>query len=118
MTASSAVETYSPDDMLANSEGVKTDTGTLVSGQNLARGAVVGRITASGKFTLCNSGAADGSQTPVAIIAEAMDASGGDKTCQLYTGGCFRDSALTWHGSFTTLLQKKAAFDRTPISIR
>lgn len=36
--------------------------------QTLKVGAVLGKVTATGKYKLCTSGAADGSQTPAAIV--------------------------------------------------
>ncbi len=54
---------------------------TLISGQNLAAGVVLGEITASGKYTQFNQDASDGSQTAAAILRSACDASGGDKQC-------------------------------------
>lgn len=56
------------------------DTDTLVSGQNLEAGAVVGRITASGKLKIYDNGASDGSETAVGILYADVNASGGDVT--------------------------------------
>lgn len=53
-------------------------TGTLVSGEDLAAGTVLGVITASGKWTQFNQDAADGSETAAAVLYAAVDASGGD----------------------------------------
>lgn len=47
---------------------------TLLSGQNLQRGQVLGRITASGKYKAYDSGASDGSQTPRAILHTSTNA--------------------------------------------
>lgn len=68
---------------------------TLISGQNLARGAVLGKITASGKYTLSASAAGNGSETPAAILADSCDASGGDKTCVAYVTGDFDQNKVT-----------------------
>lgn len=57
------------------------DTATLVSGQNLDAGTVLGKITASGKLTQFNQDGADGSETAMAILAYPCDASGADATC-------------------------------------
>jgi hypothetical protein len=54
------------------------DTVTLISGQDLEAGAVLGKITASGKYTAYNSGAADGSETAAAVLYAKTDASAGD----------------------------------------
>jgi len=87
---------YTPDALIAgNAHLLVAKSVTIVSGQNLPRGAVLGKITTSGKYTLSASGANDGSQTPDLILAEAADASGGDKTALAYSRGDFAASALT-----------------------
>lgn len=93
--------TYSPDRLLAGDHPIITRSGTLISGQNLARGALLGRITSGGKLTLSLSAAADGSQTPVAILAEDCDASAADKACAFYEAGEFDASAVTFGASHT-----------------
>jgi hypothetical protein len=119
MTAESTVETLVNDDLIAGSTPpIATDTGTLITGQNLVRGAVLGRITASGKFILCDTGAIDGSEAPVAILVHDIDATAGDLTCQVYQGGAFHKDEMTWDASFTTDVQKEAAFDGSMIVIR
>lgn len=67
---------------------------TLISGQNLLRGAVLGKITASGKYNLSLSAAGDGSQTPFAVLAEDCNAAAGDKTTVAYFRGDFRADKL------------------------
>lgn len=56
------------------------DVVTIITGQNLKAGAVLGKITASGKYTAVNAGAADGSQTAVAVLLDNTDASAADKS--------------------------------------
>src|SRR5690242_2974708 len=56
------------------------DIGTLISGQNLPAGAVLGRITASGKLTQLAPAAVDGSQHAVAVLFDNIDATAGDVT--------------------------------------
>lgn len=73
----------------AVTESIVLDTG------NLKRGAVLGRITATGKLVLSASAAADGSQTPVAILAEDADATAADQTTVAYFTGEFNTAALT-----------------------
>ena len=51
---------------------------TVVSGQDLAAGDVVGIVTASGKYAIYNNGAADGTETAAGILFEAVDASAAD----------------------------------------
>ena len=94
MPASSSTSTYSPDKLIAGEQPIHAKKVTLITGQNLARGAVLGQITASGKYTLSLSAAADGSQTPVAILSEDTDATAADKEAEVYTTGDFNKDAL------------------------
>ncbi|MDI3489564.1 MAG: hypothetical protein PWP11_841 [Thauera sp.] len=88
--------TYAPDKLIAgNAHLLVGRKVTIVSGQNLTRGAVLGKITASGKYNLSLSGASDGSQTPDLILAENCDASSGDKVALAYARGDFNANALT-----------------------
>ncbi len=52
---------------------------TIVSGQNLGAMAVVGKVTASGKYAVYNNGAADGTETAAGVLLAAVDASAADK---------------------------------------
>lgn len=51
---------------------------TIVSGQNLVAGTVLGKITASGKYKAYSNAAADGSEVAAGILFDNVDASGGD----------------------------------------
>lgn len=68
---------------------------TIISGQNLVAGAVLGKITASSKYNLSLSAAGDGSQTPDAVLLHDCDASGGDKEAIVLETGQVVASALT-----------------------
>jgi hypothetical protein len=54
------------------------ETVTLLAGTNYPVGAVLGRITASGKYKLSTAGGSDGAQTAAAVLLYAVDASGAD----------------------------------------
>jgi hypothetical protein len=51
---------------------------TVLSGQNLVAAAVLGKVTASGKFKALNPAAADGSEIAAGILYDAVDASAAD----------------------------------------
>jgi hypothetical protein len=53
---------------------------TLLAGTNYPVGAVLGRITASGKYKLATSGGSDGAQTAAAVLLYATDATAADAT--------------------------------------
>lgn len=59
---------------------ISRKTATLISGQDLEAGTVLGLITASSKYTVLNPAAADGSEVADAILWDTVDASAGDKT--------------------------------------
>lgn len=52
---------------------------TVVSGQNLVGGSVVGKITATSKYAIYDNGASDGTQAAAGVLYGAVNASGGDK---------------------------------------
>lgn len=96
MPASYAQTSYTPDNLVAGEfDDLIAEKITVISGQNLVRGAVLGKITASGKYNLSLSAASDGSQTPDLVLAEDCDASGGDKTAIAYSRGDFNAQKLT-----------------------
>lgn len=88
--------TYTPDSLIAgNAQLLNSRKVTILSGQNLVRGTVLGKITASSKYALSVSAAVDGSQTPDLILAEDCDATSADQTALAYSRGDFGDIALT-----------------------
>jgi len=101
-------ETFTPDNLIAGDQNIITDPITVISGQTIVRGALLGKITASGKYNLSLSAAGDGSEVPVAIAAEAVDASGGDKVSVAYLTGEFNEDQVTY-GTGHTKASTKAA---------
>lgn len=86
-----------PNDELVAGNGhlLYSEPGTLLSGQNLKRGALLGKITTGGKLTLSASASSDGSQTPYGVLVDDVDASDGDMPCLVYVRGDFQDAGLT-----------------------
>lgn len=82
------------DKLIAGEENLISRQITLITGQNLARGAVLGKITASGKYNKSLSAAVDGSEVPDAILAEDCDATAADKLTVAYFRGDFHEGAL------------------------
>jgi len=101
------------DRLIAGHQQLETDVGVLILGQNLLRGAVLGKITGSGKLNLSLSAAADGSQTPFAILAHDTDATAADNnSTPLYLTGDFNDNAITLGAGHTAASVKDALRDR------
>ena len=83
--------------LLAGSSELLSEYGiTLVSGQNLTRGAPLGRITTTGKYTEWDPNASDGSQNFVSVLAEDVDASSADEKGVAYMSGRFWYSGMIW----------------------
>jgi hypothetical protein len=112
-----AADAFIPDQLIAGPHQLVTDTVTIASGQVIARGAVLGQITASGKYVLALSASADGSQTPSAIAADNIDASAGDVLGGIYLAGEFNGNALTL-GAGITLAAAKAALRPQSIYVK
>lgn len=104
-----ATDTYDPNGLIVGHNDVVDDKIVLITGQNLARGAVLGKITASGKYTLSASGASDGSEAPVCVLAFAVDATAADKDCRAYFTGEF-DGVKLVYGTGHTAATVNAAF--------
>lgn len=65
---------------MAMDVGYHTELVTLASGTNFKAGDVLGKITASGKYTIYNNGAATGIEAAARVLVENVDATGADKT--------------------------------------
>jgi hypothetical protein len=83
-----------PDPLFAGELYRVTTEVTISSGQNLARGAVVGRITATGEYVLSAAAAGDGSQTPVGILVQDTDATAADTKASIYRTGEFNEDEV------------------------
>ena len=63
------------------------ETITLLAGAIYPVGAVLGKITASGKYKLATSGGSDGAQTAAAVLLYAVDAAEADATAIILACG-------------------------------
>lgn len=91
----SSSNSYDPNGLLVGENPVISRQITLITGQNLTRGAVLGKITASGKYTLSLSASADGSQVPDCVLAEDTNATAADKLTVAYFVAGVNESKLT-----------------------
>lgn len=116
-TLITSIGTYSPDNLIAGDYPLKGDEVTLESGQNLTRGALLGKVTASGEYKLSASGAGDGSETPVSVLAVDTDASASAYKAVAYFKGEFNKNAMTF-GTGHTYASVKAALMQKGIILR
>ena len=85
---------YSPDKLIAGDYPITTQKVVIDTGV-LARGSVLGKITATGKYVLSAAAAGDGSEVPSMILAESLDATSADVDAIAYTSGQFDEARLT-----------------------
>lgn len=98
---------FVPDQLVAGTLQLVTDSG-IITGGAFKRGTVLGLVSASGKYTQCVKTAEDGSQVPVAILVDDVDASSSDQTGGLYLMGEFNQNRVTIDASWT-IAEMKAA---------
>lgn len=106
--ASYSTESYAVATLIAGDYPRITRKVTIAAGAALAAGALLGQITASGKYVLSASASADGSQAPSVVLAEDIDASGSDREAIVYLTGEFRTDAMTF-GTGHTASSTRAA---------
>lgn len=95
-----AAQAYLPDQLIAGRFPMVTTMATIGAG-TLSRGTVLGQITASGNYIESVATAVDGSQNPVAILADNADASGGAVQAPIYETGEFNENRVIYDASWT-----------------
>ena len=120
MYATSETESISAiEGLFAGDFPVETLPATLASGAGvIADFSVLGKVTATGKYILCDTGASDGSETPAAIAVYGGDATAADVAIQIYVAGSFNMDKLVWDASFATEADKLGAFTDGPLFVK
>lgn len=89
----------------------------VASGQGeLPRGSVLGKVAATGKFTLSEADAEDGSENPICVLATAVISGVSDVKSAGYVMGQFIFEALTV-GNGHDLASLRAAWACSPLFI-
>ncbi len=104
-------EIYAPQNLIAGDYPLVTDIITIDTGV-LAVGTVLGKITATGLYIKCDSAAVDGSQAPMCILAEAVDATAADVNATVYLSGAFDENHLVFGGTDTAATHRAALRDK------
>jgi hypothetical protein len=68
---------------------------TIASGADLAKGTILGRITASGKLAAYDAGNTDGSENPVAVLMKAAAAASADVAAVVGFAGVYVAANMT-----------------------
>lgn len=91
-----SVETKSVDNLFGGDHPKVSIPVTIVSGSGkVARGTVLGRVTASGKYKPYDADNNDGSEVARAVLAYAVDATSADQVSTAWVHGEFNKAALT-----------------------
>lgn len=115
MAATFASQSFTPVEIIASNFPQLTGPAVVV-GAGLKRGAVLGRVTATGKLVLSASGSSDGSQVPFAILADDEIAAAEQKAA-VYLAGHFEGSKLAY-GTGHTADSVRDAFRAAGIFIK
>ncbi len=90
-----AAAAFDPNGIVAGGYDFHAEKETLLTGTNYEAGTLLGKITASGKYTTSLTASNDGSEVPVAVLLEPVDASGGDADgIILKAGGVVQDKII------------------------
>lgn len=117
-----SAQVYNPDQLIAGDLKLVTDSVTIASSAALTRGTVLGRITTGGKYIKSVKTASDGSQNPVAILADDADASAADVVgAPVYLMGEFNGNKLVFDASWslatlTPSLRTSSIFVKSAVS--
>jgi hypothetical protein len=105
-------EAVAYDNLIAGDFPRVTAEVTVLSGANLVRGTVLGRITSGGKVVaVVSDGTDDGRRAPYAVLAEDVNASAGDKVGAAYLSGEFNEDKLVFGGTDTKETHRAALRD-------
>lgn len=113
---------FTPNSLIAGSFPVQSKSATIASGAGvLTAGTLLGKITASGKYQKSLAAAVDGSEVPVAILSEDVDASSADVVTIIYETGEFNINDITFgtghtEASVTDALRTLSIFFKTPVA--
>lgn len=95
------VDAFSQENLFAGDFPRHTDTVIIATGETLAMGAVLGEVTADNTFKLSLTAASDGSEMPIAVLQNDVDASAGAIKAAVWFTGCFNEDALVFGAGHT-----------------
>lgn len=105
-------ETYTPDNLIAGDYPIVTDIVTIDNEADLVRGTLLGKITATGKYVLCDTdGTDDGRRTPACILGEDAAAASAEVEAVVYLSGAFNGDSMTFATGETAATHRAALRD-------
>lgn len=90
------IGTITNGDIFASYKNVRSIPCTVLIGEGVCvRGTVMGKVTASGKLAIWDTGAQDGRETIYGILGEEVDATSADVDAYVFVDGEFLKDKLT-----------------------
>jgi hypothetical protein len=102
-------ETFTFDNLFAGKIQPVVAGSETITGAALARGTVLGLITASDKCVAVDGSLTNGAENVYAVLAEDVDASEGDVEAAVYYTGEYNENAVAFGGDDTVADHKVAA---------
>jgi len=99
------------DNLISGAFPLVTKKVTIASGENVVRGTLMGKITASGKYVKSLAASADGSQNPNAILVRSVDATAEDKKGEIYLTGQINKEKVIFGTGHTAASTEEALRD-------
>lgn len=90
-------DTFNYDNLLAGGDLTVLEIGTVDEAVEVKRGTVLGRVSATNTFKICKDANDDGSNVPVAILAEDLPAGASNKDKYIYLAGNFNALAVIFN---------------------
>lgn len=94
------------------------DQATIATGASLTAGSVLGKVTASGKYKIHDSAAADGTETAAAILWANVDATSADQQATIVSRDAeVAKGGLTFKSGMSAANKKAALADLESLGI-
>lgn len=110
--------TFDYDNLLAGGDFTVLEIGTVDESVEVKRGTVLGRVSATNTFKICKDANTDGSNVPVAILAEDLPASASNKDKYVYLSGNFNKSAVIFDAGVANKGKAKIELHNNSIFLR
>lgn len=111
-------DTFNYDNLLAGGDFTVLEIGTVDETVEVKRGTVLGRVSATKNFKVCKDANGDGSEKPVAILAEDLPAGAQNKDKYIYLAGNFNSSAVIFDEGVADKEQAKIELHGNSIFLR
>lgn len=108
-------DTLNYDNLLAGGDFTVLEIGTVDETVEVKRGTVLGRVSATNTFKICKDANDDGSNVPVAILAEDLPAGASNKDKYIYLSGKFNKDAVIFDSSITNKNKAKIELHKNSV---